>query len=232
MAERFTFYIDGHNLYNGLKESGQYHYIWLDLSILCKKLIGQYGMITNQEFDPACPCNIKFFTALPERDERRSKRHQKYLLALEYRCSNVKVIKGSFQYHYDSSRSCANCGNYYEFFEEKQTDVSIASHMVEDYYCDDFDVAILISGDSDFVPPLKIIRDGSLGKQVFVFFPPLRGSDFIMRELKKSREIPKGFYPLSQFPDPVIADDGKEVSKPERWKNCDNYGIYTPPAPK
>jgi len=75
--------------------------------------------------------------------------------------------------------------------------------------------AALITSDSDFIEPIRIVRD-RLGKKVIVFSPSgkcarLRdflGEDLVLKWIKK---IPK-----SQFPD--ILHDAKGVfSKPRDW---------------
>ena len=39
------------------------------------------------------------------------------------------------------------------------TDVNIATQMIIDAYQDKYDTAMLISGDSDLVPPIKAINE-------------------------------------------------------------------------
>lgn len=49
---------------------------------------------------------------------------------------------------------------------QKATDVAIASRMVADVSNDHYDVAVLISGDGDFVPAVEMVQD--YGKRVEV----------------------------------------------------------------
>ena len=41
---------------------------------------------------------------------------------------------------------------------EKMTDVNIATHLIIDAFQDRYDMAMLISGDSDLVPPIKAVH--------------------------------------------------------------------------
>jgi uncharacterized LabA/DUF88 family protein len=48
--------------------------------------------------------------------------------------------------------------------EEKQTDVNVAIHAVAGAYEDRYDVAMIVTGDTDLVPAMKMVR--GLGKSV------------------------------------------------------------------
>jgi uncharacterized LabA/DUF88 family protein len=43
-------------------------------------------------------------------------------------------------------------------FEEKETDVNLALKIFEDAFFDNYDRAIIISGDSDIIPVIATIR--------------------------------------------------------------------------
>ena len=61
-------------------------------------------------------------------------------------------------------RQCSNCGHVAKIPEEKKTDVNISSHMLVNAFTDRFDTAFLISGDSDLVPPIEMIRQYQMRK--------------------------------------------------------------------
>ncbi|MBT3230769.1 NYN domain-containing protein [Candidatus Uhrbacteria bacterium] len=50
--------------------------------------------------------------------------------------------------------------------QERGVDVDLAAHMTLLASTDQFDIAILVSGDQDFVPVVKLVRD--IGKRVFI----------------------------------------------------------------
>lgn len=54
-------------------------------------------------------------------------------------------------------------------FVEKQVDTGIAADLVEGAYRDEYDVAYLLSADSDFVPPIRTVC--RRGKKAFVVSP-------------------------------------------------------------
>lgn len=57
--------------------------------------------------------------------------------------------------------------------EEKGSDVNLASHLVNDAHNRDFEVAIVISNDSDLVEPVRIVTQ-ELGLQVGILNPHAR----------------------------------------------------------
>jgi hypothetical protein len=54
--------------------------------------------------------------------------------------------------------TCRNCASTWQKNEEKRTDVNIAVRLLDDAYDDRFDLAVVISGDSDLVPPIEAVR--------------------------------------------------------------------------
>jgi uncharacterized LabA/DUF88 family protein len=62
-------------------------------------------------------------------------------------------------------------GRFFETREEKHTDVNIAVHMLDDAYQGACDRMILVSGDSDLVPAVKIIKKRYPAIRIFVYVP-------------------------------------------------------------
>jgi uncharacterized LabA/DUF88 family protein len=83
------------------------------------------------------------------------KRQNTYLEALEIH-SKIKPVFGKFQPNYIK---CYNCNHTYSSPNEKMTDVNIAVKMLVDAFDDKFNIGILISGDSDLIPPINEIHN-------------------------------------------------------------------------
>lgn len=98
------------------------------------------------------------------------------------------------------------------------TDVNIATELLVDAFANRFDVALLISADSDLVPPVRAVLRHFPHKRVNVAFPPERHS----KELKDSASgqfiITRGNLKKSQFPDEVATQTGFVLKRPEKWK--------------
>ena len=201
-AERVVVYIDGFNLYFGMTSSFP-DIKWLDVELLAKNLLK-----SNQTL-----VSVKYFTSLVNHSTQKEKRQQSYLNALK--TTNVKIIYG----HYKSKpKSCKSCGHSWSDNEEKMTDVNIAVHMVADAIDDLFDCAILISGDSDLVPPITLIHSKFKNKRVTVIFPPNRHNNSVKNVAKGAFILGKQKLKQSQFPDQIPLKNGFILQKPNEWK--------------
>lgn len=199
---RVIVYVDGFNLYFGMKEAGYENCKWLDIDCLVNNLLKP-----NQEVQ-----QIKYFTSRVSNNPEKQKRQTTYIEALETK--NIKVFYG----HYQSDRvECKRCGNIWPKYNEKMTDVNIATQMIIDAYKDNYDMAMLISGDSDLVPPMKAIHENFNNKRVFVAFPPKRHNSSVSLAAKGSLMIGRKKLVDSQFPVEVQKRDGFILRKPSDW---------------
>jgi uncharacterized LabA/DUF88 family protein len=201
--ERVIVYIDGYNLYFGLKESGFRRYFWLNIDALCKKILK-----TNQKL-----IGIKYFTSLVTNNVSTRLRQKTYINALQT-LPIVKIYYGKFQ---KEQANCNICGSEFLVEREKMTDVNIATQMTIDFYENVFDLAILISGDTDLLPPIRLINDSNTKKRVFVAFPPNRINEEVRKFSKGDWTIGRKNLADSQFPDTVTSLDGERFQKPVTW---------------
>ena len=218
MAEnhRVIAYLDGFNLYFGLRESGLRRCYWLNLRALAESLMrpGQTLVAT------------KYFTAriaggrtddLPERKrklDRKRKRQSDFLEALNT-LPDFKMFEGHFL---GKDIRCRSCQASWRTHEEKMTDVQIATEMLDDAYDDRFDVALILSADSDLVPPMRSIRRRFPRKRIVVCFPPGRSSVQLKRAAHASLTVPVGKLDAAQFPDEVTKPDGYVLRRPANWR--------------
>jgi hypothetical protein len=105
--------------------------------------------------------------------------------------------------------------------EEKRTDVNIAIHLVADAYLDQADRLVIVSGDSDLVPAIDLIKEHYPEKQVIVYIPsrdPARGAAVEIRTAAdKDRTFPQSLLRVSQLPVDVELGNNKRVTKPQGW---------------
>ncbi len=200
--ERVTVYIDGFNLYFGLIQAGFERFKWLDLTKLVNNLLKP-----NQEL-----VEIKYFTSHVSNNPEKVKRQNTFIEALE--SVGVKIFYGKYQ---SIPIECKRCGNIRMSFNEKMTDVNIATQMLIDGFDDKYDMAMLISGDSDLVPPIKVIHKKYSNKRVFVIFPPKRYNNSISLVAKGSMVLGRKKIADSQFPEEVKKKDGFVLKKPVEW---------------
>ena len=198
-------YIDGYNLYYGLRDAYGGRYKWLDLQSLSRSFLK-----SNMEL-----VGVKYFTAIT----KASNSHQRqaiYLKALEAHCDRLDIILGRFL---SKIKRCRTCGAEYPSYEEKKTDVNIACHILNDAHRDGFDCCYVVSGDSDLVPPLEIIRQYHPEKKTIVAHPPRRKSEELCR-------IASGWFPISeqklkrnQLPKSIRTGSGGRIIRPDDWEH-------------
>jgi uncharacterized LabA/DUF88 family protein len=143
-------YIDGFNLYYGAVKNTPYR--WLDLLKLSKHMLPR-DVIGE----------IKYFTARVSarpHDPGAPTRQQIYLRALRT-LPNLQIIYGHFLTH--PARMVLTGSTpvqtvWVDRTEEKGSDVNLATYLLRDAYTQRFELAVLITNDSDLVEPVKIVR--------------------------------------------------------------------------
>lgn len=163
---RVSCYIDGFNVYHALDDFNRAsagtknHYKWLDLMALMRVFT-----------DPAVHeiSTVKFFTAYPTWNADKEARHRTYTDALQH--VGVEVIHGQFK---SKDCYCKNCRTTYKAREEKESDVNIAMHLINDAHVGAFDQAFLVTNDSDLLGPVRMLRTVFPAKKIKIIAPPFR----------------------------------------------------------
>ncbi len=153
---RTIVYVDGFNLYyRALKKISMQ---WLDLQTFFVRL--------RKDDDVR---RIHYFTA--ELTGAKRLGHLAYLDALRTRpLVNIVLGKHQTQLLDCEVAACTHSGDRTFFcFKEKRTDVNIAIQMLDDAYQNECDQLVLITGDSDLVPAVRLVRQR--GKKVIVYVP-------------------------------------------------------------
>jgi uncharacterized LabA/DUF88 family protein len=203
-CRRIAVYVDGFNLYFGLKDAGWKRHYWLDIWQLAENLV-RGGRL----------CLVKYFTAHVKGNPPKQQRQQVFLQALAAHRPRLQIICG----HYLLKQwQCRKCGNISQMAEEKKTDVNIATNLLGDAYEDLFDAAIVVSADSDLVPPIEMIRSLWPEKRVVVGFPPKRASKELRKVAHNTFYINEAAIRVSHLPNPVVKADGGQLSKPVGWQ--------------
>jgi len=201
--EKVISYIDGYNLYHGLKSQGWKWAYWLNIHLMISNLLSQ-----NQKL-----ITTKYFTTRVSEPEDKRLRQQKFLEAL----GTIPEIKFFYGKYIPDDITCRQCGHTYTTYHEKMTDVNIAVEMLTDAMKDKFDTAVLLSGDSDLVNVVHRVKE-LFRKKVIIVFPPKRKPRTMRKAASVIVDIDTQLLSKSLFPDEVIKQDGYVLKRPDEWR--------------
>lgn len=99
--------------------------------------------------------------------------------------------------------------------EEKGSDVNIATELLLDGFRKDYEMAVIISNDSDLLGPINVVRK-ELGLKVGILNPHNNVSWALKKNSTFYKQIDKASLAASQFP-PTLADAVGTITKPRGW---------------
>ena len=201
---RVAVYVDGFNLYFGLRAKYARRYLWLDLQSLAESLLRRGQTLAV----------VRYFTARVRDDAEGEQRQSDYLDALRAHSPLVTVKDGRFQ---EKFRRCRECGSTWTVFEEKETDVNIAVALLADAVRDRFDTALLISADSDLCPAVRETKSLFPEKRIIAAFPPKRHSAELKRVVDGYLSIGDDKVRRAQLPAEVVTEAGVVLRRPKHW---------------
>ncbi len=151
--------IDGFNLYHAITSLNRPELKWINLRALSEMFVNTSEEVLAEVF---------YFTAYADHVSASTLQAQKtYIKALEI--VGARPILGFFK---KKERKCPNCKHRWISHEEKETDVNIASFLIDLAYQDAFDRAIVISNDSDLTPAIRTVRKRFPHKRITTIAPP------------------------------------------------------------
>ncbi|MFA6186583.1 MAG: NYN domain-containing protein [Phycisphaerae bacterium] len=197
-------YVDGFNLYFGLRDSNLKRFYWLNIKAMIQNLLKE-----NQQL-----IATKYFTARISGPPEKRIRQNTFLEAL----GTLDDFKTFYGHYLSKKITCRNCKQSWPSFEEKMTDVNIATELLVDAFEDRFDTALLISADSDLVGPINAIKKIFPQKRIIVFFPPNRFSAALKAVADVQLSLGHRLLAQNQFPDKVVRIDGYVLQRPLEWQ--------------
>lgn len=152
---RAFFYIDGQNVYFGLKNLG------VDPRSFNFRLYGEYlcRAIPEKHVPQKRVLSIKYYSARFPSEINREKhnRDDAYFQALT-RYQNITVVEGRFRTEKVGNRLIP---------QEKGVDVRLATDLLVDAFHGAFDVAYVVSTDTDLLPAIHHVRKLFSDKKVY-----------------------------------------------------------------
>lgn len=210
---RVVFLVDGFNVYHSAKEAsadlGGTSTLWLDLQSLLSSYISIFGR-------DAVLSDIYYFSALAKHiDSKRpgtTKKHQDYIDCL--RSTGIKIRLGRFKY---KTIWCKGCKTNNVHYEEKETDVALSLKIMELFHLDSCDTVVLVTGDTDLAPAVRMAADIFPEKSICFAFPYKRKNKELNSITNSSFLIRKERYAAHQFDDPYLGVAGRTITKPSTW---------------
>jgi uncharacterized LabA/DUF88 family protein len=214
---RIVAYVDGFSVYyacyRGITKTAHAHLKWLDYRALFESMFPEDDVVA-----------VRIFTAIapnPPDDLGQSMRHDVYRRALMTR-PGIQVHTGRFQKaKREGVLAHPPAGidprQIVYVYQEKQSDVSLASHLIMDAVDDRFDRAVLFTNDSDFLTPIQLVRE-RFQREVYVLSPDSE----LNKQLKKAATagwvLDRGLLFKCQLPEVVVDAEEREIRVPERWR--------------
>ena len=143
-------YVDGYNFYYGLKNGGASwkKLYWLDVVKFFERM-----MLPDQEL-----VEVNYYSARPL-DDQQAADNQDVLFSANQLNTKFKLHLGRYK---KKKFKCQNCGFRNKTYEEKESDVRVATGMLVDVFSKRCDITIVVSADSDMIPSVEIIKNFSM----------------------------------------------------------------------
>lgn len=219
---RTIVYIDGFNLYYRLLEKRP-DLKWVNPKVLAEQALHPQNQVIQ----------VRYFTARVSGrvDPTAPGRQQIYLNALAT-VPEIKIHQGTFlaskkfaglvhppQFRPDLPAPLAqpwpNVVKIHKT-EEKGSDVNIASYLLLDAFRNSFDVAAVLSADSDLIEPIRIATQ-ELGKVVGLLAPVNNPNPQLIAAASFVRHLGMNHVSAAQFANPLSLTDGSQLHKPATW---------------
>jgi uncharacterized LabA/DUF88 family protein len=201
VTERVCAYIDGLNVYQGIVDRARRDLLWLDYMALIRQFLQPEQTLEG----------VYYFTAHRRTPPESYARQQRYFEALDAK-GGVTRVEGHFE---KRKLPCVHCGRLTEVPRERATDVQLAASLVHGAASNEYDVAVLVSGDSDYLLPIKHVQ--LLGKKVKLLRPVGRRSDQLADACDFIRDVRIAHLSAAKLSDPLPRTKGKPLECPFSW---------------
>ena len=203
MTKRVNIYVDGFNFYYGIKSKKWKKYYWLEIVKFFDQFIKPYQELLN----------VYYFTAVPKNSGKKDR--QDLFFSANKLNPRFKLIFGKYL-----EKPIRLGGKTFKTYEEKQTNVNIAVEMIRNVVFDKYDITILVSADSDLLPPINFIRELSPNHKIFVFFPPNRYSADLSNHCDNSINLVRyeSRFKKAIMNDEITLPNGYILKRPKTWK--------------
>lgn len=209
-------YVDGFNLFYSAVKGTPLR--WLNPVALVQRAFPRNQIIGTKYFT----AKVRALPANPGQPTR-----QLFFWRALRTLPDLEIIEGDFRTREVMAAVVSPPPSFVKVFktEEKGSDVNLAAHLLLDGFRNHYDCAIVVSGDSDLVTPIRMVRD-ELRKPVGVLNPQrLSGPNCRPPRKNAGLQHAASFYQngvtwaqllAAQFP-PTLTDAHGSFHKPATW---------------
>lgn len=110
-------------------------------------------------------------------------------------------------------------GLYTRHLKKKKLTLKLLQKMISDVVNDICDISILVSADSDLIPPIEFIRNFKPTHKIYVYFPPARFSSNLNAIANNTKKLDGSniAFANAQLPNEITTARGFVISKPSKW---------------
>jgi len=213
MNKKVIAYFDGYNYYEGLRKKGWRKYYWQDFVKFVELFLRSYQDLKE----------VRFFSAI-QKNVKKAERQNKLFQANKTNPKFSLILGEFFQRTKWRNVECngRKVGREIKFWEEKKSDVALASYIIRDVILNKCDTIFLFSADSDITPALDVVQEITHSIKtikIIVFYPPGNYSYDLSKRANKVFKLENHEYKFqsSQLPYKVTLNDGFVIEKPNKW---------------
>ena len=200
-------YVDGYNFYYGLRNGGARwrRTYWLDIVKLFERM-----MFPDQEL-----VEVNYYSARPV-DDPQAYNNQDELFSVNLLNPRFKLHLGRYK---KKKFKCQNCGFKNKTYEEKESDVRVATGMLVDVFTKRCDITVIVSADSDMIPSVEIIKAFAPEHPVVNFVPPNQESFTLAEKCDAVLWMKqyKARFVQSMLPNEIELANGHVLHRPSNW---------------
>jgi hypothetical protein len=204
VPERAALYVDGFNFYHAVNDLAEPHLKWVNLAALGRLIIPRDSSLAR----------VVYCSAYYPDDDKKRWRHRQFVMAQQR--LNAHWVEGHYVHE---PKECNSCGDQWRQPAEKQGDINVAIHLINDAWLDRYDHAYLLSGDSDQAATARLFKSQFPDKKLTAVTPPGRPHSkhitaYTARSIALTRDhIAKCLLPA------VLLDqiEGKHIRRPVEY---------------
>ncbi|GAA0770685.1 hypothetical protein GCM10010203_46780 [Actinomadura yumaensis] len=216
---RARVYIDGFNLYyRALKNTS---HKWLNIAALADAVmpedadveaVNYYVARVSGRVDPTAPARQQAYLRALSTEPRVEITYGNFLVSKKWA---GLVQPPEFRPMFKPPQEAALEVAYVYKTEEKGSDVNLGAHLVRDAAKGLFDVAGVLTNDTDLCEPIRIVAE-EFGLPVVLLAPSSKPAASLQKYVSGVRHIQPYLGPC-QFPDTVADLKGRLITKPDHW---------------